>query len=557
MSARHTSGASEPHWILSEALALIASNAPRELLARAIVNALVRLDQSVAAFSYMYADGVLHRDAEAPLAAMPEGGELRLGEGLIGRSAVVPGLTIGALPLLESAPGQTPRPLAPRVPTAAMRVAAAGGELLGVLAVATRGRPSSLVTRTLGDAAALLAIAVARNEDFAQDRRTEVVGEAVELLHRSATADAPLGETLLMLASLGLRATRASVCAVYAAESSPIDMRLAAVSPRTASVPERWRTAYDSHTGPAPAQAGGRDGPRPIFVGHALSGSQRTGALVFFDDQDEPLAAAEQHVADRLALVLAVALRQRRLLDASLGRSRSEDLLWEILDPSRSADAAAVLSRAQRLGCHLTEPHVVTAAALGSRDVAERLRAAILAADPRAMIDAGGDQIVAIVASDVLSRVASGPWSIGASQTCQTLGRYPAAYRQARETLDLGMRLFGPGRLVRFEDLGSYRFVPALVASGLQSEVEYGQVSRLSDELLRTLEAYLDSGGNTALAAKQLYLHRNTLRQRLERIGTLLDLDLAVPSRWLALQLAIKTARMARLDAVSAANTKT
>ena len=73
-------------------------------------------------------------------------------------------------------------------------------------------------------------------------------------------------------------------------------------------------------------------------------------------------------------------------------------------------------------------------------------------------------------------------------------------------------------------------------------------MSRLSDELLRTLEAYLDSGGNTALAAKQLFLHRNTLRQRLERISTTLDLDVSAPERWLALQLAIKTARITRLE---------
>ena len=134
------------------------------------------------------------------------------------------------------------------------------------------------------------------------------------------------------------------------------------------------------------------------------------------------------------------------------------------------------------------------------------------------------------------------------SQPCRELARYPVAYRQAREALELGIRLFGEGRVVRSDDLGSYRFVPALVESGLRAETEYVQVSKLPDELLRTLEAYLDSGGNTALAAKQLFLHRNTLRQRLERISTSLQIDVSVPQRWLALQLAIKTARMARLE---------
>lgn len=102
-----------------------------------------------------------------------------------------------------------------------------------------------------------------------------------------------------------------------------------------------------------------------------------------------------------------------------------------------------------------------------------------------------------------------------------------------------------------FDELGSYRSVPALLASGLSSEPEYELVSRLSDELLRTLEAYLDCGGNTAFAAKQLFLHRSTLRQRLHCIATLIEIDLTVPGRWLGLQLAIKTARLSRLPSAT------
>ncbi|MDO4261214.1 MAG: helix-turn-helix domain-containing protein [Eubacteriales bacterium] len=45
-------------------------------------------------------------------------------------------------------------------------------------------------------------------------------------------------------------------------------------------------------------------------------------------------------------------------------------------------------------------------------------------------------------------------------------------------------------------------------------------------ELLQTLRVYLECGRNAALTAKTLYIHRNTLYQRLERIGTILGADL-------------------------------
>jgi PucR family transcriptional regulator, purine catabolism regulatory protein len=143
--------------------------------------------------------------------------------------------------------------------------------------------------------------------------------------------------------------------------------------------------------------------------------------------------------------------------------------------------------------------------------------------------------------------------SVGISRPCTRLERYPDALVEAGEALELGTKLWGYGRVTSFDMLGSYRFVPALVQSGLADDADYHQVSQLSDDLLKTLEAYLDSGGNTAEAARQLFLHRNTLRQRLDRIAT--SVDFAAPSRWLGLLLAIKVARIERLRSAWSAET--
>lgn len=58
--------------------------------------------------------------------------------------------------------------------------------------------------------------------------------------------------------------------------------------------------------------------------------------------------------------------------------------------------------------------------------------------------------------------------------------------------------------------------------------------------LLDTLEMYMHCGGSLALAADRLYVHRNTLVQRLERIQEVLEWDPRLTEEWLALQIAIK-----------------
>lgn len=58
-------------------------------------------------------------------------------------------------------------------------------------------------------------------------------------------------------------------------------------------------------------------------------------------------------------------------------------------------------------------------------------------------------------------------------------------------------------------------------------------------DLVKTLGVYLRNGGNATQASNALYLHRNSLRYRLERIRLLLDLDPDDPDARLALQIAL------------------
>jgi purine catabolism regulator len=63
-------------------------------------------------------------------------------------------------------------------------------------------------------------------------------------------------------------------------------------------------------------------------------------------------------------------------------------------------------------------------------------------------------------------------------------------------------------------------------------------------ELLHTLEVYLDHGGAVAVAAQALYIHRNTLLHRLERITQICEVDLRDFTHRINLHAAIKIYRL-------------
>jgi DNA-binding PucR family transcriptional regulator len=63
-------------------------------------------------------------------------------------------------------------------------------------------------------------------------------------------------------------------------------------------------------------------------------------------------------------------------------------------------------------------------------------------------------------------------------------------------------------------------------------------LERRSD-LVRTLRAYFAAGSNASEAADRLFLHRNSMLYRLERIQKLTGLDLKDPRVALALQLGL------------------
>jgi DNA-binding PucR family transcriptional regulator len=68
---------------------------------------------------------------------------------------------------------------------------------------------------------------------------------------------------------------------------------------------------------------------------------------------------------------------------------------------------------------------------------------------------------------------------------------------------------------------------------------------RRSTSLVRTLEEFLRRRGSVSATAAALFVHPNTLRQRLRRIGEVSGLDLG-SADWLTVEIAVKLVRLGR-----------
>jgi len=135
----------------------------------------------------------------------------------------------------------------------------------------------------------------------------------------------------------------------------------------------------------------------------------------------------------------------------------------------------------------------------------------------------------------------------GVSGPARALVDWPDAYQQALQAMQLGQRLKLTNQFVEFTSLGIYRLLYGLESQPdvrrfaediLRPLAEYDQQNRGS--LVKTVEAYFTHHGNISQTAESLFVHRNTLLYRMERIQELTRLQLDQANMRLALHLALK-----------------
>jgi len=140
------------------------------------------------------------------------------------------------------------------------------------------------------------------------------------------------------------------------------------------------------------------------------------------------------------------------------------------------------------------------------------------------------------------------PIRCGVGKPASDLPSWRDSFSQAGQALEMARR-FHERNLLYFPDLSVYRLLfqfehnPELIA--FQEEI-LGPLLAYEGglELLQTLEVYFEHNGSLTQAAEALFIHRNTLIYRLERIAEIAGIDLGKPETRLAVELALHIFRM-------------
>jgi sugar diacid utilization regulator len=214
--------------------------------------------------------------------------------------------------------------------------------------------------------------------------------------------------------------------------------------------------------------------------------------------------------------------------------------------------------RAARRGCDLTEPHLV----LVAEPADDTLDRALHQAAPGSLFDRREDSIRALIrlkttnAEPFLERLRQvhdelgRPVSVGVSSVCRGEATFADGFAEAQQALLGTMVLRGGPAVLAYEELGAYKYLLRVALDGGIRDGTVDAVSRLAEydaqrgsQLVTTLEEFLRRHGNISATSEALFVHPNTLRQRLRRIAELSGLDLRRDD-WLMIDIGVKMVKL-------------
>lgn len=117
--------------------------------------------------------------------------------------------------------------------------------------------------------------------------------------------------------------------------------------------------------------------------------------------------------------------------------------------------------------------------------------------------------------------------AVGVSQTRTGSDGLKDSYEEARLAADLGRTIHGDGAITPYTSLGALRLLSEIpgLALGRHLSATLGDDQKFRQQFKVTYGALVEAGYNKAAAARQLYIHVNTLKYRLARIARITGHD--------------------------------
>ena len=521
---------------------------------------------------------------------------LSLGEGIVGWSAqhrevvIVEHDTLGD-PRFRPVPGLDEEC---RHGVMAVPVITAGGELVGVFCLRAAGDEcfSPSVVDFTHHVATLLAGIIEKARLYNDMEGKLAVLGGVAQLSRALSVHQRAEEVLETVTGITSQVMRTDACAVWVLDGDSLRLQGMSAGLASARLPRRnlpldeamgqWLTTEPALTG---QQA---DMPRPLrhtvmqnfdyWAAVSMGAENGSGGFILCLRNRLVFVDEELHLLSTIANQAAVALSRAHLIQRLSAKERTT-VFFETLMSGSFRSAAALIDQGRMLGVDLEQEHVVLAAALAPAratraappeeekvwyDFEKRLQMALPGSLPlqrdglfRALVPLGGgvDKVVEALQAikDGLEARFTIQLSIGTGNPCLGVTDYPQGLAEATEALRIGQTLlWDRSRVIDFRDLGIYRYLYKIWVDSddvrdYQQEIllqlmAYDR-SRGTD-LLPTLERYLECLGHTGETAAKLYIHRNSLRNRLQKISLLLGIDVTERGHWFPLYLALQIVKL-------------
>ncbi len=131
---------------------------------------------------------------------------------------------------------------------------------------------------------------------------------------------------------------------------------------------------------------------------------------------------------------------------------------------------------------------------------------------------------------DTLSSEAMVKFSVGISTVVETVQELARAYREARIALEVGKVFDTEKNIISYDNLGIGRLIyqlPTTLCELFLNEVfKKESINVLDNETIYTIQKFFENNLNVSETSRKLFVHRNTLVYRLDKIKKLTGLDL-------------------------------
>lgn len=134
--------------------------------------------------------------------------------------------------------------------------------------------------------------------------------------------------------------------------------------------------------------------------------------------------------------------------------------------------------------------------------------------------------------ADTVSSEAMATVRIGIGTVAANIRDIAKSYKEARIALEVGKVFDGDKYIINYDNLGIARLIyqlPTTLCELFLSEVfKKDSIDALDSETLYTIQKFFENNLNVSETARQLYVHRNTLVYRLDKVRKMTGLDLRI-----------------------------